>query len=65
MGHYIENTGTTVLRYLGLFPAGRYKGVSLAQRIACTPHTLVEAHLGIDRGLLDALRRGKSPVVPD
>ena len=64
MGHYIENTGDVPLRYLELFPSARYADVSLAQWLALTPPELVQAHLGVDRALLDALRAGKVPVVP-
>ena len=64
MGHYIENTGTTPVRYLEMFTGPRYSDMSLAQWMALTPHALVEAHLGIDRALLDGLRTEKTPVVP-
>jgi oxalate decarboxylase len=64
MGHYIENTGATTLRYLELFPSAVFEDVSLAQWMALTPHELVAAHLGIDRRLLDSLPRQKHPVVP-
>jgi hypothetical protein len=31
--------------------------------MALTPHALVEAHLKIDRSVLEALREDKQPVV--
>ena len=63
MGHYIENTGPSVLRYLELFPSDRYEDVSLAQWLARTPHPLVAAHLGVDPARLAALRAEKVQVV--
>lgn len=63
MSHFIENTGDEPLRFLELFKSPRYIDVSLAQWMALTPHELVEAHLRIDRGVLDRLRKDKQPVV--
>jgi oxalate decarboxylase len=63
MSHYIENIGDGPLRFLELFKAPRFMDVSLAQWMALTPHELVEAHLKIDRGVLDAMRKDKQPVV--
>jgi len=64
MGHYIENTGDTPLRFLEMFRSPRYADVSLRQWMALTPHALVQAHTRIDRTLLDGLPQAKSPVVP-
>ena len=36
--------------------------VSLKQWMALTPHGLVQAHLDIERGLLQALPREKQPI---
>ena len=63
MGHYVENTGTTTLRFLELFRAGRYADVSLEQWMALTPPELVAAHLNIDRATIAALPKGKQVVV--
>jgi oxalate decarboxylase len=63
MSHFIENTGTEPLRFLELFKSSRFMDVSLAQWMALTPHELVEAHLKIDRAVLDGLRKDKQPVV--
>lgn len=63
MSHFVENTGAEPLRYLELFKSPRYMDVSLAQWMALTPHELVEAHLKIDRSLLDATRKDKQAVV--
>ena len=64
MGHYVENTGATPVRFLEVFASDRYADVSLAQWMALTPHELVAANLGLDRTLLDAMPAGKRPVVP-
>ncbi len=63
MSHFIENIGDEPLRFLELFKSPRYMDVSLAQWMALTPHELVQAHLKIDRGILDGLRKTKQPVV--
>ena len=64
MGHYVENTGTTPLRFLEVFRSPRYADLSLNQWLALTPHALVAAHLGVERGVIDGLLRKKTPVVP-
>ena len=63
MSHFVENIGDEPLRFLELFKSPRYMDVSLAQWMALTPHELVQAHLKIDRGILDGLRKTKQPVV--
>lgn len=63
MGHYVENTGNTTLRFLELFRAGRFADVSLEQWMALTPPELVAAHLNIDRATVAALPKGKQIVV--
>ena len=64
MGHYIENTGSTQVRFLEVFKSSTYADVSLNQWMALTPPELVEAHLGLGAGAMEALRKGKAPVVP-
>lgn len=64
MGHYVENTGTSDLRYLELFRADRYAEISLARWLAHTPPELVAEHLKVDAAFLDALPGGPRPVVP-
>jgi len=63
MPHYVENTGDEPLRFLELFKSPRYMDVSLTQWMANTPHELVEAHLDMDRELIDRLSKRKRPVV--
>ena len=64
MGHYIENTGNTRLRFLEIFKSSYYADVSLNQWMALTPTELVEAHLNLDKQVMAALRKEKAPVVP-
>lgn len=63
MSHFIENTGSEPLRFLELFRSSRFMDVSLAQWMALTPHEFVEAHLKINRDILNRLRKDKQPVV--
>jgi oxalate decarboxylase len=64
MGHYIENTGTTPLRFLEMFKSSYFADVSLNQWLALTPPELVKVHLNLDTEALDALHEEKYPVVP-
>ena len=64
MGHYIENTGNSPLRFLEVFKSSYFADVSLDQWMALTPPELVSAHLQLDRQVMDALRKNKAPVVP-
>ena len=63
-GHYIENTGTTPLRFLEVFKSSYHADVSLNQWLALTPPELVQAHLKVDPQTLAALHKEKFPVVP-
>jgi oxalate decarboxylase len=63
-GHYVENTGTTRLRFLEVFKSSYYADISLNQWLALTPPYLVREHLRLDQQFMDALRIQKAPVVP-
>ncbi len=63
MGHYIENTGTSRLRFLELFKSNRYADISLNQWMALTPPALVQDHLNLSQQMMAALRKEKRPVV--
>jgi oxalate decarboxylase len=63
MPHYIENTGTTKLRYLELWRSVHFSNISLAQWLAFTPYELVRAHLNIDKSVLPKVSMQKTPVV--
>ena len=64
MGHYIENTGTGVMRFLEVFRSDRYADVSLNQWMKLTPPQLVRSHLNIDQSVIDGLSAAKRPVLP-
>jgi oxalate decarboxylase len=64
MGHYIENTGTTRLRFLEVFKSSYYADLSLDTWMALTPPELVDAHLKLDPQVMARLRKTKTPVVP-
>ncbi|MET0653199.1 MAG: oxalate decarboxylase family bicupin [Hyphomicrobiaceae bacterium] len=63
-GHYIENIGSTPLRFLEVFKSDYYADVSLDQWLALTPPELVQAHIRGNGELIRALRKQKVPVVP-
>ncbi|WP_027581597.1 cupin domain-containing protein [Bradyrhizobium sp. Ai1a-2] len=65
MGHYLENTGTGPLRFLETFKSPYFVDFSLDTWMALTPPPLVDAHLNLDRQVMDRLRKTKAPVVPD
>ncbi|MCA6106272.1 cupin domain-containing protein [Bradyrhizobium cenepequi] len=65
MGHYLENTGTSPLRFLETFKSPYFVDFSLDTWMALTPSPLVDAHLNLDRQVMDSLRKTKAPVVPD
>ncbi|MDB5598443.1 MAG: oxalate decarboxylase [Xanthobacteraceae bacterium] len=64
MGHYVENIGTTPLRFLEMFKSSRYADLSLDTWMALTPPELVEAHLNLDPQVMGALRKKVAPIVP-
>jgi oxalate decarboxylase len=64
MGHYIENTGTTPLRFLEMFKSSYYADLSLDTWMALTPAKLLQAHINLDPAVMDALRKKVVPVVP-
>jgi oxalate decarboxylase len=64
MGHYIENRGTTTLRFLEIFKSDYFADISLAQWLAFTPHELVRAHVKINESVLEKIPQHKQPVVP-
>src|ERR1700694_377490 len=64
MGHYIENTGTTPMRFLEVFKSSYYADVSLNQWLALTPPELVQAQDRKSTRAFAALHKEKFPVVP-
>jgi oxalate decarboxylase len=63
MGHYIENTGQTTVRFLEMFKSSYYADLSLDQWMARLPPDLVTAHLNLDKRVIEALRKDKVPIV--
>jgi len=63
--HYIENTGTTDLKFLEMFKSSFYQDLALSEWLAHTPPQLVAAHLHLDKATLDALPRDKPLIMPE
>ena len=63
MGHYIENTGTTTLRFLEVFRSNKFQSVSLNQWMKFTPPELVMSHLSIGQDVLNGLPADRRPVL--
>jgi oxalate decarboxylase len=63
MGHYVENTGASRLRFLEMFRSDRFADVSLNQWMALTPPPLVREHLRLGDRAMAALRYEKEAVV--
>ena len=57
MGHYIENTGDTTLRFLEMFKSDHFADVSLNQWLALTPPELAQAHLHLNQQVMGHCRR--------
>ena len=64
MGHYIENSGSTPVRFLEMFKSSYYADLSLNQWLALTPPDLLKVHLDLNQEFMDALRKTKAPIVP-
>ncbi len=64
MPHYIENTGTTTLRFIEAFRSDHFEDMSLRSWLSLTPHELVRAHLRIDESVLAKIGPRSAPVLP-
>ena len=62
--HYIENTGTTDLKFLEMFKASVYQDLALSAWLSHTPPELVAAHLNLDKATLDAIPKDKPLIMP-
>jgi len=62
--HYVENTGTTDLKFLEMFKSSSYQDLALSEWLTHTPPELVIAHLGMDKATLDALPKDEVVVMP-
>ena len=63
MGHYVENRGSTPLRFLEMFRSDHFADVSLNQWLALTPPELVRSHLHLGAKAMAALRKDKPIIV--
>ncbi|MGA7325636.1 MAG: cupin domain-containing protein [Rhodomicrobium sp.] len=64
LGHYVENTGSDVMQFVGVFRAPRYEEVSLAEWLGHVPPGLVMQHFNLTREDLEKLPKGSRGVVP-
>ena len=62
--HYIENTGTTDLKFLEMFKTSIYQDLALSEWLTHTPPELVSAHLNLDKVTLDAIPKDKPLIMP-
>jgi oxalate decarboxylase len=62
--HYVENTGTTDLKFLEMFKSSAYQDLALSEWLTHTPPELVMQHLGIDKATLDAMPKEEVVVMP-
>jgi oxalate decarboxylase len=63
MGHYIQNTGKTPLRFLEVFKSDHYADISLNQWLALIPPDLVQAHLNLSQNVMKNLQKKKQVIV--
>jgi oxalate decarboxylase len=63
--HYVENTGTTDLKFLEMFKSSFYQDLALSEWLTHTPPELVAAHLNLDKAALDALPKEKPVIMPE
>ena len=63
--HYVQNTGSTDLKFLEMFKSNVYQDLALSEWLTHTPPELVIAHLGIGRPTLDAIPKREIPVMPE
>ncbi|PBK94184.1 hypothetical protein ARMGADRAFT_1078897 [Armillaria gallica] len=62
-GHYVENTGNTILKFLEIFKSNCFKDISLNQWLALTPPMVVKAHLNIDDATISQLSKVKPVII--
>lgn len=63
-GHYIRNTGTTLLRVLIGFNNGHYEANDLSSWLASNPVDVLAANLGLPRQTAEQLRRRPHFAIP-
>ena len=63
-GHYIKNTGDTVLKILLGFNSGIYQSVDLSEWISSNPKDVVETNFSLPPGEIDEFPTGKIFMKP-
>lgn len=63
--HYIQNTGSTDLKFLEMFKSSSYQDLALSEWLRHTPPELVIAHLEIDRATLEAIPKDEVIIMPE
>ena len=63
--HYIQNTGSTDLKFLEMFKSSFYQDLALSEWLRHTPPELVIAHLEIDKVTLDAIPKDEVIIMPE
>lgn len=63
MGHYIENTGDTTLRFLEMFRDDHFAEIALNQWMALVSQDMVSDTFNDNKELMSALHKEKRPVV--
>ncbi|MCW3797213.1 cupin domain-containing protein [Sphingomonas sp. BN140010] len=64
LGHYVENTGRDVLKFMEIFRAPEYLEVSLADWLSHTPPALVMQHFNLSAEEVASLAKGNRGIVP-
>jgi oxalate decarboxylase len=62
--HYVQNTGSSDLKFLEMFKSNVYQDLALSEWLTHLPPDLVLAHLGIDKATLDAMPKDEVVVMP-
>lgn len=63
MGHYIENTGKTELRFLETFKSSYYASIGLSSWMGLIPPELVQAHTNMSMEAIRSLPRVQQVIV--
>ena len=63
--HYVQNTGSTDLKFLEMFKSSFYQDLALSEWLRHTPPELVMAHLEIDKPTLDAIPKDEPIIMPE
>ncbi|WP_347555737.1 cupin domain-containing protein [Robbsia sp. KACC 23696] len=64
LGHYVQNTGNTELKFLEIFRSDHYAEISLSEWLAHTPPELVIQHLNITKQTWDQFPKRRLDVLP-